>query len=107
MRIAGRTTGRTCRGHPVKQNQFGAAVGGPIIKNKLFIFGDYQGTRIKTAGGVVQNLGYGGFYTIPTQAMVARRLLRHSGGISWEPIRQTGQAALYNQIFDPTTTTLS
>src|SRR6185437_11013925 len=54
---------------PFKQNQFGAAVGAPIIKNKLFIFGDYQGTRIATAGGVIQNLGYGGFATIPTQAM--------------------------------------
>jgi hypothetical protein len=53
-----------------KQNQFGGAAGGPIIKNKLFIFGDYQGTRIATAGGTIQNLGYGGFMTIPTQAMV-------------------------------------
>jgi hypothetical protein len=55
--------------NPFKQNQFGAAIGGPIIKNKLFIFGDYQGTRISTAGGSIQNLGYGGFYTIPTAAM--------------------------------------
>jgi hypothetical protein len=29
----------------LKQNQFGAAVGGPVRKNKLFIFGSYQGTR--------------------------------------------------------------
>jgi len=88
---------------PVKQNQFGAAVGGPIIKNKLFIFGDYQGTRIKTAGGVVQNLGFGGLYTIPTPAMVGGDFSGIMGAsLGTDP--QTGQAALYNQIFDPTTT---
>jgi hypothetical protein len=51
---------------PIIQNQFGGAMGAPIIKNKLFIFGDYQGTRIRTSGGSVDGLGYGGFYTIPT-----------------------------------------
>ncbi len=39
---------------PVTQwNQFGASVGGPIIKNKLFYFGDYQGTRRNTGGSVL------------------------------------------------------
>ena len=28
-----------------RQNQFGGTVGGPIRKNKIFYFGDYQGTR--------------------------------------------------------------
>jgi hypothetical protein len=35
--------------NPLKQNQFGGIVGGPIIKGKLFFFGSYQGTRQNTA----------------------------------------------------------
>ena len=34
---------------PLHQNQFGADVGGPILKNKLFFFTNYQGTRASTA----------------------------------------------------------
>lgn len=30
-----------------KQNQFGGTIGGPIIRDKLFWFGDYQGTSIR------------------------------------------------------------
>ena len=53
---------------PVIQNQFGATAGGPIKKNKLFIFGDYQGTKIISSGGSVAGLGRSGFLTIPTAA---------------------------------------
>jgi len=35
--------------NPLKQNQFGGSVGGPILKNRLFFFGSYQGTRFRTA----------------------------------------------------------
>src|SRR5581483_11056920 len=34
-------------------NQFGGAVGLPVIKNKIFAFGDYQGLREKTGTSVL------------------------------------------------------
>jgi len=32
---------------PFVQNQFGAAIGGAIIKNKTFVFGSYEGFRLR------------------------------------------------------------
>ena len=43
-----------------KRNQFGGSLGGPIQKNSIFIFGDYQGTR--------SNVGGSQLLTVPTQA---------------------------------------
>ena len=35
--------------NPLKQNQFGGTIGGPLLKKRLFYFGSYQGTRTNTA----------------------------------------------------------
>jgi hypothetical protein len=37
---------------PVRWNMFGGSAGGPIIKNKLFFFGDYQGSRFNRPASV-------------------------------------------------------
>ena len=38
---------------PNEQNMFGGSIGGPIRKDRIFFFGDYQGVRQKTGSAVV------------------------------------------------------
>ncbi|MEO6923904.1 MAG: carboxypeptidase regulatory-like domain-containing protein, partial [Bryocella sp.] len=39
------TTGKS----PYKRSQFGGTIGGPILKDRLFYFGSYQGTRLNSS----------------------------------------------------------
>jgi hypothetical protein len=47
----------------LRRNQFGGVVGGPIVKNRVFLFSGYQATRTRTAPP--QSIAY-----VPTQNML-------------------------------------
>src|SRR6202521_6065860 len=60
---------------PFKRNQFGASAGGPIQKDRMFIFGDYEGLR--------QSLGVTTVDTVPSAAARAGNL--STGTITVDP----------------------
>ncbi len=58
-----------------RQNQFGGAIGGPIKKNAVFFFGDYQGTR--TTQGISS-----GLISVPSLADRSGNLLDQSAAMA-------------------------
>ncbi len=81
---------------PFKQNQFGGTLGGPIKKNKLFFFGDYQGTRVRAANTDIA--------TVPTAAEIGGNFSGLLG--SQVGTDALGRPVYQGEIFDPASTTM-
>jgi hypothetical protein len=83
---------------PYKQNQFGFTLGGPIVKNKTFFFGDYEGTRIRQA---LPQL-----VTVPTTAEASGDFSALLGSQVFDPATNvavndcSGNPTFYGEIFD-------
>src|SRR5579871_5136902 len=82
----------------LRQNQFGVAAGGPIIKNKIFFFGDYEGFR-RVQGTVATG-------TVPTALMRSSGYtnfteLLNQGGTETDAL---GRVFAAGTILDPATT---
>ena len=73
-----------------KWQQFGGSIGGAIIKNKLFYFGDYQGTR--------QSSGVTNVLSIPT-ALVQSTCAQTTGFCDLS--QYLGQVNGGGQVYDP------
>ena len=57
---------------PFKRNQFGGAIGGPVIKNHTFFFADYEGIR--------QSKGISSLTTVPSPAVRSGLLCSNPAG---------------------------
>jgi hypothetical protein len=61
-----------------KNNQFGASLGGPIVKDRTFFFGAYEGQR--------ERVGSDFTFLVPTQAQIqAAQVLAQANGVAPSP----------------------
>lgn len=95
---------------PYKQNQFGAALGGPIKRDKAFFFVDYEGTRIHQAQTDIVSVPTDG-----TNGTSNERIGDFSGILGGQSmvcgsdgaspcVDALGRPVFTNEIYDPATT---
>ncbi|MBM3726530.1 MAG: carboxypeptidase regulatory-like domain-containing protein [Acidobacteria bacterium] len=85
-----------------RQNQFGASIGGPIVRNKTFFFADYEGMRVRQGVPVSVH--------VPTMAHRNSGYTDYTDLIAFQSGSRTdldGRAFPSGTVFDPSTTRAS
>src|SRR5437870_4382956 len=82
------------KGSTLKRNQFGGTIGGPMIKNKLFFFGGYQGTILRQDPADTRQF-------VPTASMLAGDFTTLSSPLCNGGRQITLRAPFVNNRIDP------
>ena len=97
---------------PYKQNQFGATLGGPIIKNRTFFFGDYEGLRVRQATPILNVIPTpqmrGGNFTDNLTSIPAMAVDPNTGLSTNQPALDcSGNPTFFGEIFNTRLTQVS
>lgn len=79
---------------PLRQNQFGGSLGGPVIKNRLFFFGNYEASRARTPQFITAN--------VPTESFRAKapsfyQTYLNAVPLPTQPLANSTDAGLYTR----------
>ncbi|PYS53953.1 MAG: TonB-dependent receptor [Acidobacteria bacterium] len=82
-------------GSSLKRNQFGGTLGGPIMQNKLFFFGGYQGTTTRQDPANTRSF-------VPTKEMLAGDFTTFASGACNASGQVNLKAPFFDNRIDPT-----